>query len=99
MALSKRKKKWIFIISIVVILLALIGGNYLKNKYEEHQQVKEAQVVARKYMKEKEHTEVKFTGYEITPMHTLFLYVITDKNSKDIEILMMRNSDGGKLEV
>ncbi|MBM7645592.1 hypothetical protein JOD45_001810 [Scopulibacillus daqui] len=68
------KKLWITIGTIILIFIIFIGCVYLKHRHDEKEIVAQAEKVAGKFMKEKEHSEVAFTDFEFTPMHTLFLY-------------------------
>ncbi|MBM7644074.1 hypothetical protein JOD45_000265 [Scopulibacillus daqui] len=69
----------------------------MKHKHDEKELVAQSEKVAEKYIKEKEHSDVEFTHYEFTPMHTLMLYGYFKKNNKEIVVQMEKN--GHKLEV
>ncbi|MBM7644951.1 polyisoprenoid-binding protein YceI [Scopulibacillus daqui] len=70
----------------------------MKHKHDEEEKeiAAQAEKVAEKYMMKEEHSEVEFTDYEFTPMHTLMLYGNFKKNNKEIVVQMEKN--GHKLE-
>ncbi|MBM7644447.1 hypothetical protein JOD45_000640 [Scopulibacillus daqui] len=62
----------------------------MKHKQGERETAAQAEKAAEKFMMKEERSEVEFTDYEFTPMHTLFLYGFLQKNHRKIYILISK---------